>query len=480
MKGDITMDNNFNNYDSYQFSTPIDPSPIDPTQETFTTPNPAPGKPKKKNGMGKKFGICIALALTFGLVSGLMFMGVTTVGNKLSGNNTKTEGTSDTTPKVGTASTATKDESAEAQTTSTTATDSGEYTVAQVAENSMPAMVAITNVSVQQVQSMFGYGTQDYQSESAGSGIIVDQNDEELLIATNNHVVSGADTITVCFADNQAVEGQIKGTDADNDLAIVAVKIADIPDETINAIKVIQLGDSESLELGQQVVAIGNALGYGQSVTSGYVSALDREVTVDNVTSSLIQIDAAINPGNSGGALLNMKGELIGINAVKYAASGVEGMGYAIPISTASPILTNLMSQETRYKVADDEASYLGINCKNIASEYAEMYGTPVGIYVDSVVENGPSANAGIQKGDIITKIDGTSVTSYEELTGRLEYYAAGETVDMVINRANGGEYEEQTVSVTLGNKSESTANSSNNSASDSSSFSNGLQGFGR
>ncbi|MDD3338033.1 MAG: trypsin-like peptidase domain-containing protein [Lachnospiraceae bacterium] len=475
------MDNNFNNYDSYQFSTPIDPSPIDPTQEAFTTPNPAPKKPKKKGGMGKKFGTCIALALTFGLVSGLMFMGVTTVGNKLSGNNTQTESTSNTTPKVGTASTATTDESAEAQTTSTTATDSGEYTVAQVSANSMPAMVAITNVSVQQVQSMFGYGTQDYQSESAGSGIIVDQNDKELLIATNNHVVSGADTITVCFVDNQAVEGQIKGTDADNDLAIVAVQIADIPEETLNAIKVIQLGESDSLELGQQVVAIGNALGYGQSVTSGYVSALDREVTVDNVTSSLIQIDAAINPGNSGGALLNMKGELIGINAVKYAASGVEGMGYAIPISTASPILTNLMSQETRYKVADDQASYLGINCKNIASEYAEMYGTPVGIYVDSVVENGPSANAGIQKGDIITKIDGTSVTSYEELTGRLEYYAAGEKVDIVISRANGGKYEEQTVTVTLGNKSDSTADSSDdNSSSDSSSFSNGLQGFGR
>ena len=348
-------------------------------------------------------------------------------------------------------------------------------TVAAVAQASMPSVVAITSVSVQEIPSFFGYGTRKYKSAGSGSGIIVGDNDDELLIATNNHVVEGATTLSVCFigndvvnaetetenADNgdlnveDAVSAQIKGTDADNDLAVVAVKKADIPEDTLSQIKIAQIGSSDDLVVGQQVVAIGNALGYGQSVTSGWVSALNRTITTDDGTSSdgLLQTDAAINPGNSGGALLNMKGELIGINSAKYADSSVEGMGYAIPISKAQPILEDLMSRETREKVDDSEKGYLGVVLSNLTTEAIQMYNMPAGAFVRGVEQDSPAQQGGICKGDIIVKFDGQKVSDGDDLLDKLQYYQAGETVEAVVARADGGEYTESTLEITLGER---------------------------
>ena len=328
---------------------------------------------------------------------------------------------------------------------------------------------------MQEIPSFFGYGTRKYKSAGSGSGIIVGDNDDELLIATNNHVVEGATTLSVCFigndvvnaetetenADNgdlnveDAVSAQIKGTDADNDLAVVAVKKADIPEDTLSQIKIAQIGSSDDLVVGQQVVAIGNALGYGQSVTSGWVSALNRTITTEDGTSSdgLLQTDAAINPGNSGGALLNMKGELIGINSAKYADSSVEGMGYAIPISKAQPILEDLMSRETREKVDDSEKGYLGVVLSNLTTEAIQMYNMPAGAFVRGVEQDSPAQQGGICKGDIIVKFDGQKVSDGDALLDKLQYYQAGETVEAVVARADGGEYTESTLEITLGER---------------------------
>ena len=529
MNDNFENNNQFSeNYDTYGFSTPIDPAPIEPDQmegaasdsqtaatesvsaqavepepvktesfenrdtfgtgstyaysfrkaeskkaepyqseayktesyktESYKTEMPKvqekPKKKKKSSGTGKKFLVCIGLALVFGLVAGGVFVGVSAAGIHMLGLNVVEEDPETEVPKVDTVAPV-GENTADEQEASATAL--GNLTVAQVAERCMPAMVAITNKSITEVPNYFGFGSQNYESTSSGSGIIVDQNDQELLIATNNHVISGATTLTVCFVDETLVEATIKGSDAENDLAIISVKLSDIPSETLSAIKVIQIGDSDELAVGDQVVAIGNALGYGQSVSSGWVSAMNREVVIDNITLSLIQTDAAINPGNSGGALLNMKGELIGINESKYSDTSVEGMGYAIPVSTATPILSELMSKETRYKVDEQNASYIGITCKDISSDFAEMYGVPTGVYVDSVEENGPAAQAGIKKGDIITNFDGTKLSSYTDLVAQLEYYAAGEIVEMTISRADNGEYKEQTVLVTLGSANNTT-----------------------
>ena len=357
-------------------------------------------------------------------------------------------------------------------------------TVAGVAQATMSSIVAITSVSVQEIPSFFGYGTRQYQSAGSGSGIIVGENDSELLIATNNHVVSGATTLTVCFAGSDvvgaeeetqamassdstgfgsdgdvdvdnAVSAKIKGTDEENDLAVVAVEKSDIPDETMEEIKIAQLGSSDDLVVGEQVVAIGNALGYGQSVTSGWVSALNRSIsTEDGEASGLIQTDAAINPGNSGGALLNMNGEVIGINAAKYADSQVEGMGYAIPISKAEPILEELMNRETRDKVEDSsKVGYMGVKAADLTTEAIQMYNMPAGAFITEVTEGGAADNAGIKKGDIIVKLDGQKVSGKDDLVDKLQYYEAGENIEVVISRANSGEYKEQTIEVILGSK---------------------------
>lgn len=335
----------------------------------------------------------------------------------------------------------------------TTSSDSAvESNVADITKNTMPSVVSITNMSVQQVQSFFG-GIQERESESAGSGIIIGQNDTELLIVTNNHVVEGCDTLTVSFIDKESVEANVKGTDANRDLAVVAVELEKIKDSTRDEIAVATLGDSEQIQVGEEAIAIGNALGYGQSVTRGIISATDR--TIDGIDSSLIQTDAAINPGNSGGALLNAKGEVIGINTAKAAMDAVEGMGYAIPITEARETIEGLMNQETKTKVAEDERGYIGIEGVDVSQDTSKMYNMPIGVYISNVTRGGGAARAGITKGSVITALNGTAVNSMAALQEQLQYYRAGETVTLTVEMpANNGEYKSQDVEVTLGSAS--------------------------
>ena len=448
-------------------------------------PPKKPHKPKTAHGggnggFGKKAATAVALAVIFGLVAGAVFQGVNIAADKYRDNNSSSTQIGKTETVTGTEE-STDGSSTESSVKSIVA-ESG--TVAGVAQATMSSIVAITSVSVQEIPSFFGYVTRQYQSAGSGSGIIVGENDSELLIATNNHVVSGATTLTVCFAGgdvvgaeeetqamasgdsitdssdssvdvNNAVSAKIKGTDEENDLAVIAVEKSDIPEETMNEIKIAQMGSSDDLVVGEQVVAIGNALGYGQSVTSGWVSALNRTIsTEDGDTSGLIQTDAAINPGNSGGALLNMKGEVIGINAAKYADSQVEGMGYAIPISKAEPILEELMNRETRDKIEDtSKVGYMGIKAADLTTEAIQMYNMPAGAFLTEVTPGGAADKAGIKKGDIVVKLDGQKVSGKNDLVDKLQYYESGETVEVVIARANNGEYKEETVEVTLGSK---------------------------
>lgn len=321
--------------------------------------------------------------------------------------------------------------------------------ISAIAKNAMPSVVSITNMSVRQVQNFFG-GIQEQESESAGSGIIIAQNDTELLILTNNHVVEGNDTLTVSFIDEESVEANIKGTDPERDLAVIAVQMKDIKDTTKNEIAVAQMGDSTQLQVGEQVIAIGNALGYGQSVTTGIISATQR--MLDGFDSELIQTDAAINPGNSGGALLNASGEVIGINTIKVATNTVEGMGYAIPISDAQDVITNLMNQKTKTKVAEGQQGYLGIQGVDVSEDSSQMYDMPTGVYISEVVRGSGADNAGLTKGCIITKLEGTSVNSMTALKEQLQYYAVGDTVKVTVQvPGSRGEYQSKDVEVTLG-----------------------------
>ena len=336
----------------------------------------------------------------------------------------------------------------------------GSLDVSSIAENVMPSIVSITNKSVQEVQnyfSMFGYGagTMQQETESRGSGIIIGQNDKELLIVTNNHVVDGADTLSVCFIDNECYEASVKGTDPDNDLAVIAVKLESISADTMSQIKAAVIGDSDALKVGEQVVAIGNALGYGQSVTTGIVSATNRAIQTnsgnDGAGQTYIQTDAAINPGNSGGALVNMNGEVIGINSAKLASTEVEGMGYAIPVSQVSDIIEKLMNETTRTKAEGEERAVLGITGRSVTQEVNSAYGIPIGVYVSGVTPEGAAAEAGILKGDIITSFDGRKITGMDQLKEVLEYYKAGETVEVAVQTIENGSYAEKTVTVTLG-----------------------------
>ncbi len=330
--------------------------------------------------------------------------------------------------------------------------------VAVVAYEAMPSLVTISTMSVQEMQSFFG--TQKFEAQGAGTGVIVGENDTELLIATNNHVIEDAQEVSVGFIDEEVAEAKIKGTDRESDLAIVAVKLEDIPEDTMSQIKTATIGDSDALVLGEQVVAIGNALGVGQSVTSGYVSAFNRELDLsdgynDFVSSGLIQTDAAINSGNSGGALLNMKGELIGINEAKsaYTSSGVtvDNVGYAIPMSKAMPILEDLMNQTTREKIPEDEQGYLGVSLVNISDEFAQLYGTPQGVGFAEVAEGSPAAEAGAMKGDILTEFNGKKVSTVDEVMDEIGYYKSGEEIELTVLRADNGEFKEKKLSVTLG-----------------------------
>lgn len=334
-------------------------------------------------------------------------------------------------------------------------TNSGMYTAVDatdVVEEVMPAMVSILNKYTERI-TYFGQPIEQ-EGEASGSGIIVGENDTELLIATNYHVIEDAKQLTVHFIDDSDVKAVVKGSDPDMDLAVIAVKLSDMDEDTLAAIRIAKLGDSDSLKLGESVIAIGNALGYGLSVTGGYVSALDREVEMDDGSKgTFIQTDAAINPGNSGGALINMQGEVIGINSNKIGGTIIEGIGYAIPISAAEPILSDLMSYETREKVEDSQVGYLGIIPQTVTTDAAELYGMPEGVYISQVEEGTPAAEAGLLKGDIIKKIDTRKVSTAEELREQLKYYEAGETIEITVMRSEEGEYEERTVSVTLGER---------------------------
>lgn len=324
-----------------------------------------------------------------------------------------------------------------------------ESDIAVIAKNVMPSVVSITNMSVRQVQNFFG-GIQVQQSESAGSGIIIAQNDTELLVLTNNHVVEGNDTLTVSFIDEESVQADIKGTDAERDLAVIAVKMSDMKDSTKKEIAVAQMGDSTQLQVGEQVIAIGNALGYGQSVTTGIVSATQR--VLEGFGSELIQTDAAINPGNSGGALLNANGEVVGINTIKVSTDAVEGMGYAIPISDAEDVITNLMNQKTKTKVAESKQGYLGIEGVDVSEDSSQMYDMPMGVYISNIISGGGADAAGLTKGCIITKLEGTSVSSMTALKEQLQYYAVGDTVKVTVQVPdNRSQYREKEVDVTLG-----------------------------
>ena len=388
---------------------------------------------------GSKF---VATALAFGVLASTAFQGSNYLYNKANG------GTVTATDKAElNIASAVSSSSTDAAGTDTDSSAS----VSAIAEAAMPSLVAITNKSVQEMQSMFGQ-TQAYESESSGSGIIIGKTDTELLMVTNNHVVSGAQDLSVGFVDESVAEAAVKGTDADHDIAVIAVKLSDLSEDTLSAIKVIEIGSSSNLEVCEQVVAIGNALGYGQSVTTGIVSALNREVTIDNTANTLIQTDAAINPGNSGGALLNMSGQLVGINSAKYSDTSVEGMGYAIPVDDVVDIIENLMNRQVRTeKAAEGERGFLGISGQDVTSEVSQAYDMPKGVYITSVETGSAAEQVGLQKGDIITKFDGTSVSALADLKEQLAYYKTGEQVEITYSTRENGQYAEKTATVTLG-----------------------------
>lgn len=406
--------------------------------------------PRKKNSWARKAAGITAAAVLFGTVAGGVMTGVNYVGARLTGladitatAPAETEGT--TTAQVPETSAASNNGSTTAV---STVTD-----VSSIAEKAMPSLVAINDTMTVEQNNFFGM-PQTYQAQSSGSGIIVGQNDTELLIATNNHVVSSATDMKVTFTDSTQVAAAVKGTDSATDLAIIAVKLSDIPSDTMSKIKVATLGNSDNVKVGQQVIAIGNALGYGQSLTVGYISALDREITDENgIQHTYIQTDAAINPGNSGGALLDLNGNVIGINAAKNASTEVEGMGFAIPISKAQEILNNLMTKKTREAVDESAQGYLGIQGTNIDANASKEYGMPVGIYVYKIVEGGAAANSDLKEKDIITKFDGQSVTNMEELKQMLTYYEGGSTVSLTVQSLVNGFYVEHEVQITLGTK---------------------------
>lgn len=421
---------------------------------------------KRPRRSGRHWTTVIAMAVVFGLIAGLVAYGVNYIGNRIhpvystasAGENADKKDLSGEKEPEKSENVSASSETAVSSDIPTTGKQQ-DMSVAEVASVAMPSLVTISTMSVEEMQSFFG-GTQKYQVQGAGTGVIIGENDSELLIATNNHVIEGATQVSVGFVDESVISAQIKGFDEDHDLAVVAVKLSDISEVTRSQIRVATVGDSDALVLGQQVVAIGNALGYGQSVTSGYVSALNRSLQLSDGTNTftsdgLIQTDAAINSGNSGGALLNMKGELVGINEAKRSGNGqqasVDNVGFAIPMAKAEPILEELMNENTREQLEDDKRGYLGITCADVTSEYSQIYNMPEGVCVTSVVSGGPADQAGIRKGDVITKFDGKSVTSYSKLENRLKYYSSGEEVTVAIQRASGSTYKEQTVKVTLG-----------------------------
>ena len=466
----------YHNYENEQgepVTPPVQPKapeeiPETPAEEEQMTPPPAEPTPqpawqaapeepeipkKKKDSFGKKLLKKAAAALVIGAVAGGAFLGVVSAGFQIFGIG-KVEQTVAEVQKA-----------PNQQLAASTVKDSIDVT--HIAEECMPSVVSITNKGVQEIRSWFG--TYQQETRGRGSGIIIGENSTELLIVTNYHVVADSTELSVYFSfdeeqeEQNVVSAKIKGYDSQKDLAVISVKLSDIPSETKAKIVIATVGDSSQLKVGEQVVAIGNALGYGQSVTTGIVSALNREVSVSGsngevITNRLIQTDAAINPGNSGGALINMRGEVIGINSVKLASQEVEGMGYAIPITAVEEIIGDLMNKETRDKVPTEKAGYLGIECLSVTSDAAQMYDMPVGVYVKSVVPGSAAERAGLKAGDVIIKLDGSSIASDQELIEALGYYEAGETVEIVAKTRETG-YQEQTFSVVLGSRAEAGLN---------------------
>jgi serine protease Do len=447
---------------------------------TGSTVDAVPKKRKKsKGGFGKKVASAACIGLVFGVTAGAAFsVPAYMTGKQLNETKTQLEQMQGELASDNTTVESDESEKSSLPTTSdslsasnaTYSAQSADSSVEAIASSCLPSVVSITNKGVSEVRTMFGTYQQD--TESSGSGIIIGENDTELLIVTNYHVVSGSSELSVVFSydedndDPSVVSAKVKGYDSDKDLAVISVSLDDVTDEMRSQIKVATIGDSSSLVLGQQVVAIGNALGYGQSVTVGYISALNREVTLTDddggtITNKLIQTDAAINPGNSGGALLNMNGELVGINSAKVSSSSVEGMGYAIPISDVQSIIENLMLKETRDVVAEDAQGYIGISGTDVTSEISETYDMPMGIYVSSVSDDSPAKEAGLVKGIIITKFDGQTVKTMSELKNLLTYYKAGETVEITAQVPGSNGYDEKTYNITLGFK-QTTSDSEN------------------
>ncbi len=435
------MDNQYNYYN---------PENSQPTYQNYSQPE-HPGRDKKtKKKMPRAIAI-VGLALLFGVVSSATFLTSNIVGSKILGLDTSSSG-------KGEARTATPVTNSLSKSTSAVTSD-----VSTIVESVMPSVVSITNLSIQQVQSFFG-GVFQQEMQSAGTGIIISQTDNELLIVTNYHVIQNCENLTVTFADETSVEANVKGSNPSYDVAVIAVPKNQISKDTMDQIVVATLGDSTQLKVGEPAIAIGNALGYGQSVTTGVISAVDREVNTSDETSGqqigsavkMIQTDAAINEGNSGGALINLQGEVIGINSSKLAGTKIEGMGYAIPISDVSDIIDGLMNQKTKYKVAEGSQGYIGIAGFDVASESAQKFHMPVGVYIDEVIKGGGAEQAGITKGNIITAINGSGVDSMSALQKELTYYAVGEKVTLTVQiPENNGEYTEKEIEVTLGKQAE-------------------------
>jgi serine protease Do len=379
----------------------------------------------------------VAGAAAFGIIAGTTFQGVNMAADNLFGPGTElVQEQADDQVKL-------------SPTSVVNTSGSGTTDVSQIAEQVLPSIVAID--VTQQVTSYTPFGPQSSEAGGSGSGIIIADKNDRLYIATNNHVVQDTDSVTIRFANDKTAKAVIRGTDPSHDLAVVEVDKKELAEETLSAIKVATVGDSSATKVGEQAIAIGNALGYGTSVTVGYISAKDREIDMEDSSSiKLLQTDAAINPGNSGGALVNGRGEVIGINSSKFASEEIEGMGFAIPMATAEPILTKLMNQE---KIAEEEQAYLGITGRNVTSEYTEYYGMPEGIYISEVTEGSPAQKAGLSRGAIITEINGDPVKTVEEMQTKLTQCKAGDKGSITIQIADGGKYKEETVTVTFGKK---------------------------
>lgn len=436
-------------YTAYQAQSPVYVTNADNIENTGKKEKKK--KEKKKGGLFKKFLMCAALGLFFGVFLGLGFYSVmyaTDFPKQLQESKKESVQTGGNNVQYKPDNTQTS-----IKLTNTETVTSVESDITSVVQEVMPAMVSIVN-KYTTTESFFGQ-TFTGENESSGSGIIVAETAEELLLVTNYHVAASATKLEITFADGAVAEAKIKGVDSDMDLAVLAVDLNELSQDTKAAIAIATWGDSDALKLGEPVIAIGNALGYGQSVTTGIVSALNREITMsDGTKSTFIQTDAAINPGNSGGALLNIKGEVVGINASKIGGSAIEGMGYAIPISAASPIIEELMERETRKEqVAEEEVGYMGVSLQNVTSQISQAYKMPVGAFVFSVEEGGAAQKAGVLPGDVIVKLEGERIGSYNGLQELLQYYAAGDTVEITIMRQEKGEYVEHKLQVTLGKR---------------------------